>query len=291
VHAALPVFTSMATLPNHPVSLQPSAASGSAAVQDDRLTVWAIAALAFMISSVLTEATHAVVALCTIAPLGMITSAGWSSAYGGSASEIAAPIANLAAAAIFWLVLRLFKAASLRTRLFLLLAFAFNAFTGTAYIGFLGLTDYGDWYSVLLGVTPWTSVRILLLVSGILAWCAAILALGSAISQSLQATRAQRRRVRRISLLAFISAVLIACVAAAVNRLGIQFVLLSDLPITIVAQVGLLLTPFALRRNISPAANPETITRSPMWIELSAVCALAFIAVLGRGIILTGKLQ
>lgn len=281
----------MATLPNHPVSLEPSAATGSPSVQDDWLTVWAIAALAFILSSVLAEATHALVALYTIAPLGMMTSAGWSSAYGSSASEIAAPIANLAAAAIFWLVLRLFKAASLRTRLFLLLAFAFNAFTGTAYIGFLGLTDYGDWYSVLLGATSWTSVRILLLVSGILAWCAAILALGSAISQSLQATRAQRRRVRRISLQAFVSAAVIACVAAAVNRLGIQFVLLSDLPITIVAQIGLLLTPFALRRNISPAARPGAITRSSIWIGISAASALTFIAVLGRGIILTGKLQ
>ncbi len=281
----------MATLPNHPVSLRPSAASGSAAVQDDRLTVWAIAALAFMISSVLTEATHAVVALRTIAPLGMMTSAGWSSAYENAASEIAAPLINVAAAVVFWLLLRACKAASVRARLFLLLSCAFNAFTGTAFIGFLGLTDYGDWYSVLLGVAAWTPARILLLIGGVLAWCAAIFILGSALTHSMQATRAQRRRVRRISLQAFVSAAVIACVAAAVNRLGIQFVLLSDLPITVVAQVGLLLVPFVLRRNTSPAANPETITRSPMWIRLSTVCALAFIAVLGRGIILTGKLQ
>lgn len=281
----------MATLPNHPASLEPSAATGLPSVQDDRLTVWAIAVVAFILSSMLAEATHAFVALHTIAPLGMMTSAGWSSAYGSSASETAAPIANLAAAAIFWVVLRLFEAASLRTRLFLLLGFAFNAFTGTAYIGFLGLTDYGDWYSVLLRTSSWTSVRVLLLVSGIVAWGAAILAVGSANSASLQATRAQRRRVRRISLQAFVSAAVIACVAAAVNRLGIQFVLLSDLPITIVAQIGLLLAPFVLHSKISPEASPETITRGPIWIGISAAFALAFIAVFGRGIILTGKLQ
>jgi len=276
----------MATLPSHPASLQPSAATDAPAVQDDRLTVWAIAALAFMISSVLTEATHAVVALRTIAPLGMMTSAGWSSAYENVASEIAAPLANLAAAVVFWLLLRAFKTASVRARLFLLLSFAFNALTATAYVGFLGLTDYGDWYSVLLGVVAWTPARLLLLIGGVLAWCAAIFVLGSALTHSMQ-----RRRFRRIMLLAFVSAVVIACVAAAVNRLGIEFVLLSDLPITVVAQVGLLLVPFVLRRSASPAANPETITRSPIWIRVSAVCALAFIAVLGRGIILTGKLQ
>jgi len=281
----------MATLPKHPASLEPSAATGSPAVQDDLLTVWAIAALAFMLSIAVTEATHALVALDTIAPLGMITSAGWSSAYGNSASEIAAPFANFAAAGIFWVLLRAFKAASLRKRLFLLLGFAFNAFTATAYVGFLGLTDYGDWYSVLLGVVAWTPARVLLLIGGILAWCAAIFALGSALAHSLQATRPQRRRFRRITLQAFVSAVVIACVAAAVNRIGIQFVLLSDLPITVVAQIGLLLAPLVLRRDTSPIANPEIISRSPIWIGISAVCALAFIAVLGRGILLTGKLQ
>jgi hypothetical protein len=220
-----------------------------------------------------------------------MTSAGWSSAYGSSASEIAAPLANFAAAAIFWLLLRAFKAGSPRTRLFLLLSFAFNAFTATAYAGFLGLTDYGDWYSVLLGVVPWTQARILLLIGGILAWCAAILAIGSALTQFLHAARPQRRRLRRISLQAFVSAVVIACAAAAFNRIGIQFVLLSDLPITVVAQVGLLLVPFALRRDTSPTADPDAITRSPIWIGISAACALAFIAVLGRGIILSGDLQ
>lgn len=281
----------MATLPKHPASLQPSAATGLPAVQDDQLTVWAIAAVAFMISSVLTEVTHALVALRTIAPLGMMTSAGWSSAYENAASEIAAPLINVAAAVVFWLLLRACKAASVRARLFLLLSFAFNAFTGTAYVGFLGLTDYGDWYSVLLGVAAWTPARILLLIGGVLAWCAAIFILGSALTHSMQATRPQRRRFRRIMLLAFVSAVVIACVAAAVNRLGIEFVLLSDLPITVVAQVAFLLVPFVLRRNASPAANPETITRGPIWIGISAACALAFIALLGRGIILTGKLQ
>lgn len=263
---------------------QPSAVSSVLPPLHDHLpTVGAIGVLAFILSNLLHEALgHAAVALLTVSPFGMLTSAGWASAYDNTLAEIAGSLINLAAAALLCLLLRNRTAASAHIRLFLLLACAFTLLSGTGCLGIFGLTDYGDWYSVFTHSIHWTVPCILLSVFGVAGWCGAVVLLGRRALAPWG-----RPRALRLLFCAWLFAVAVASVAASANRLGPKFVLLADFPITMLALLGLLLVPFFVPRRASSAARPPAVTRSWPWIGISAFFAAAFVLTLGRGLTLS----
>lgn len=263
----------------------------SAAATDDLITVVSIAALAFVITDTLQQALgHAVPALLTISPFGLLTAAGWSSAYDNTFIDAGGVIVNFAVAGLFWIFLAAARPRSPRTRLLLVLGCAFNLLAGTGYLVFAGLTDFGDWYSLLRGFAAWSPIRILLFALGAILWIAALFAIASLIARGFGILRSHRRRLRRLTFLAWLAAVALACASSAVNLIGIRFVLLSDFPATVFAQIGLLFVPFCLR-NRQSSAGPQPIARSWTWFAVSAVLTAFFIAFLGRGIALHGKLQ
>ncbi|HEX4067936.1 MAG TPA: hypothetical protein VHZ09_18090 [Acidobacteriaceae bacterium] len=272
---------------------RPVSAAGDAPspATDDFLTVVSIAALAFVITDALQQALgHAVPALLTISPFGLLTAAGWSSAYDNTFIDAGGAIVNFAAAGLFWILLAAAKPRSPRTRLLLVLGCAFNLLAGTGYLVFAALTDFGDWYSLLRGFTAWSPLRILLFTLGAVLWIAALFVIASLIARSFGILRSHRRRLRRLTFLAWLAAVVLACASSAMNLIGVRFVLLSDFPATVFAQIGLLFVPLCLRNRQSDS-SPQPIARSWTWFAVSAVLTAFFIAVLGRGIALHGKLQ
>jgi hypothetical protein len=272
---------------------RPVSAAGDAPspATDDLLTVVSIAALAFVLTDTLQQALgHALPALLTISPFGILTAAGWSSAYDNIFIDAGGAIVNFAAAGLFWILLATAKPRSPRTRLLLVLGCAFNLLAGTGYLIFAGLTDYGDWYSLLRGLAALSPLRILLFVIGTGLWIAALFAIAALMARSFGIQRSDRARLRRLAFFSWLAMVALACASSAVNLLGIRFVLLSDFPAIAFAQIGLLFVPLCLR-NRQSNAHPQPIARSWTWFAISAVLAVAFIAVLGRGIALHGKLQ
>jgi len=257
---------------------------------DDRLTVASIALLAFVLTDVFQQTVgHALPALVTISPFGMLTAAGWSSAYDNRLIDSGGMLANFATALLAVLGLMLMKRSAPRASFFLALVCAFSLFAGAGYLVFAGLTDFGDWYSLLQGHSSWDPLRIVLLLSGALLWIASLFIVGSWLRRR-SGPGSQRRRVASLTFVAWLSLVVLAAVAAAVNRLGIRFILLSDFPATVFAQIGLLFVPLCIARGSSRAQDlSEPITRSWSWIAASAVTTSAFLAVLGRGIALHGN--
>jgi hypothetical protein len=259
-----------------------------ATVRDDTLTVCAIGVLAAMIASVLHEGFgHAAIALLTGAQSGLLTAVAWSSEYDSRLVAAGGTLVNLAAAVLFWLVLRSAKRASVELRYFLLLNLAFNLFDGTGYFFFSGVTDFGDWATVIHPMQPHWAWRLTLVVVGIAAYFGAVVLVGKAYVQDLGIPLNDEQRLRRLSILPYVSAIAIICLAGLLNPIGKQLVWQSALPATAGAHSGLLWFRHYVPRGTVPATPAENIQRGYRWIVVAVTAALIYVVVLGHGMTLT----
>jgi len=261
--------------------------SPSAQAHDDALTICAISLLAGILSDVLHEGLgHAAVALLTVADSGVLSTVAWSSAVDSRLVAAGGPLANLAAALIFWIALRSAKNASIRWRFFLLISFAFNVFGGTGYFFFSGITDFGDWAVVIAGMQPHWLWRALLAVSGIAAYFGAAVVVGAALVRYVGIPRGDLSRMRKFTFIPYFSSVLLMSASGLLNPVGFQLVWQSALPAAAGADSGLLWMRFYIPKATVPERGSEGIARSYAWIAAAAILSLVFIFVLGRGITL-----
>src|SRR6202041_2484775 len=226
---------------------------GSVRVDDDVLTICAISLLAAMLANVVHEGLgHAVVALLTGTQSGVLTTVAWSSDFDSRLVAAGGTLANLAAGAIFWVVLRGATRAAVRLRFFLLASLAFNLFTGTGYFFFSGVTNFGDWAVVIADLPARWMWRTLLIVIGIAAYYVAVLVVGIGLVRYVGVPRAEQRRLRRLTLIPYFSAALLLAAGGLLNPIGIQLVWQSALPGAAGAHSGLLwLRDFVSRKTIS----------------------------------------
>jgi len=198
---------------------------------DDVPTICAISIVAGISTNVLHEGVgHGLAALLTGAESGVLTAVAWSSAFDSRWVEAGGTLANLAAAVVLWLVLRSHKGVPLSTPYFLLIACAFNLFTGSGYFLFSGVTDFGDWAMVIRGIRPQWLWRALLVILGACSYYAAVLAVGIGLVRYVGILREQQRRLRKLTIVPYFSSVLMASAAARLNPLGMQLLWQSALP-------------------------------------------------------------
>jgi hypothetical protein len=223
------------------------------ALQDDRLTVAAISALAFMLSDVLHEALgHACVALATGAQSGVTSTVAWSSAYDSKLVDAGGTLVNLAAAGIFWLLLRTLRRTAEPLRLFLLLSCAFNLFDGTGYFFFSGVTNFGDWAGVIAGLEPHIAWRIGLIAAGMAMYWGAVAVIGSALVRELGVAQSDQARYWRLMVTSYWSAVVVNTLGGLLNPAGIRYVFLSALPASAGANCGLLWMRYYVPKRVVP---------------------------------------
>ena len=254
---------------------------------DDKLTICAISIVAGILTNVLHEGVgHGLTALLTGANTGVLTTVAWSSAFDSRLVEAGGTLANLAAGLVFWLALRSAKNASMPTRYFLLITCAFNLFTGTGYFFFSGVTNFGDWAAVISGLHLHWLWRALLVVVGACSYFAAVLVVGFGFVRYVGIPRHQQGRLRKFTILPYLSAILLASVAGLLNPLGIQLLWQSALPATAGGQSGLLWLQYYIPRQTEPNRSPGQLARSYVWIGVAAVLGIVYVVVLGRGITL-----
>jgi len=255
--------------------------------RDDVPTICGISAVAAILTNLIHEGLgHGATALLTGAESGMLSSVAWSSEFDSRLVEAGGTLANLVAAALFWLVLRRTSRASVRLRFFLVIALAFNLFTGTGYFFFSGVTNFGDWAQVIAGLPSHAMWRTILVVLGIASYFAAVLVVGIALVRYAGVPRKDWPRLTRLTVIPYFSAVLVICIAGLLNPIGIQLVWQSALPATAGAKSGLLWLKYYIPKNAVPERPSDVIGRSYAWISLAVAVSLAFILALGRGIVL-----
>jgi hypothetical protein len=256
--------------------------------RDDVLTICAISVVAGTLSNILHEGVgHGLTALLTGAQSGLLTTVAWSSAFDSRLVEAGGTLANLGAGLIFWCVLRNSKNATMPTRYFVFISCAFNLFAGTGYFLFSGVTDFGDWAAVISGLHPHWLWRVLLVVMGSVSYYyVAVLVIGIGIVRYLGVPREQQRRLRKLTILPYLSGILLACIAGLLNPLGIQLLWQSALPATAGGQSGLLWLQYYIPRGTESRGAPEQLNRNYVWLGVAAVVGIIYVVVLGRGITL-----
>lgn len=255
---------------------------------DDTLTICAISVLAAMLASVLHEGIgHAAIALATGTKSGLLTAISWSSESDSRLVAAGGTLVNLAAGAVFWAALRRAQKLSITTRYFLLISMAFNLFDGTGYFFFSGVSDFGDWARVIEGMQPHWIWRLVLLTVGVATYYAAVILVGQGYIHDLGVRLEDSARLRKLSLLPYISAIVIVGLAGLLNPISKRLVWQSALPATAGAHSGLLWFRHCVPKKTAPLNSSEIIERSYRWICTATVAALIYIVVLGHGMALT----
>jgi hypothetical protein len=253
--------------------------------KDDVLTVVAISFVAEMLGDVVHEGLgHAAVALLTGAKSGVLSTVAWSSEGDSRLVAAGGTLANLAAALVFWIVLRRVTRGSVRWRFFLLTSLAFNLFAGTGYFFFSGVTNFGDWAAVIDGLSAHWLWRSLLVGGGIASYFGAVLVVGTGLVRYVGVPRNDLRRLRKLTWIPYVSAVVLLSVAGLLNPIGIQLMWQSALPAAAGAHSGLLWLMYYIPRKTVPERASEGIGRSYGWIVVAVGLSLVFVFVLGRGI-------
>lgn len=258
-------------------------------ISDDGLTVCAISVLAGILTDIVHEGLgHGATALLSGASSGVLSTVAWSSNFDSRLVEAGGTLANLVCALIFWLILRAVKQTSVRWRAFFLLTMAFNLFTGTGYFLFSGFSNFGDWAQVIAGLPAHWLWRASLVIGGMVSYYAAALAVGVALVRYVGVPRTDLRRLRKLTILPYVTSVVLAVAGGISNPMGFRLILVSALPATAGGHSGLLWLIYPTPRSVVPRRQPESIARNYAWMAVAAVLAALFILVLGRGIELHG---
>jgi hypothetical protein len=114
-------------------------------------------------------------------------------------------------------------------------------FTGAGCFFFSGVTNFGDWAAVISGLHPYWLWRTLLAVGGAATYYyAAVRVAGIGLVRYVGVPREQQRRLRKLTIVPYVSAILLSSVASLMNPIGIQLLWQSALPATVGGQSGLL---------------------------------------------------
>jgi len=139
---------------------------------------------------------------------------------------------------------------------------------------------------VISGLHPHWLWRVMLVVGGAATYYAAVLIVGLGFVRYVGVPRDQQKRMRKLTLVPYLTAILVSCVAGVLNPLGIQLLWQSALPATAGGQSGLLWLQYYIPRGTVPNRESERLRRSYAWIAVAAILVSFYVAMLGPGITL-----
>jgi hypothetical protein len=262
------------------------------ALRDDRWTIAAIAALAFMLTDVGHEVLghgigyvlgggHSWLSTTTrIVGDTRLPDPGWRSL------DLGGPAGNLLFAALGWLGQRLIRGSAPRLRLLCLLVLAFSLYWAFGYMIYCGVLGHGDWFALIDGTKMEWLWRLALCGVGIILYRATTLLLAAELHWLIHTNElSSALRVRRLTTISYIAGGVIAGLGALLDPHGPMEILNSGAASSFLASLGLLRTPrFFPRASDRPVNSSAPINRSVPWIAVSAGIAIFYIVVLGRGI-------
>lgn len=264
-----------------------AAPAATTSVRDDGVTVCAISLLAWMLAGMSHEGIgHALTALLTGTPSGVLSTMAWSSATSTRLVAAGGTIVNLIEAAVFWIILRSATKASPRVRVFLFTVCTYNLLTGSGYFFFSGVSNFGDWAQVVAGLRPHWAWMLLLIVGGAAAYYASLRAMAAGLVRYVGIPREDKPRMKRLTWNLYFSALVLSVAAGLMNPLGIKLVVESAVAASAGGNAGLLWLRHYVPKGTQPARAEEGVRRSYGWIAVAGVIVLPYIFVLGRGVTL-----
>ena len=236
-------------------------------------TLGAVAAVAFIVACVAHEAIgHGGMCLAVGGRVTLLTSVYFQCTNGGPLTDAAGPLMNLIVGAACWLLARKRPLAS-HTRLFFVLAMAFNLFCGAGYFIFSAVTNTGDWAFVLrdLSLEPrWL-------------WRLLMGALGAVIY--VRSARAVAAHVPPGTPLVwpYLVAGVVSCVAALCYAGSALPAVREAAQESFGAAIGLPILAYRNTKQARTPPSPVLVAHSNGWLLFAALVTMLFFLVLGRG--------
>ncbi len=248
--------------------------------RDDLLTVSAIAILAAVIATVAHEAAgHGSACLAMGGHITELTNVYFDCSVHNILVPAGGPFGNLIAALLAWLGLRTLSSGAPRLRLLFLLVMGFDLYWIGGYFLYSAFTGEGDnaiVARILAGGFP-PAARVVLAALGLIVYRVALNASG----RELRVFADGGDRVRNLIVIAFVAASVSEAAASAFfapDRL--HSIIQGTLEIG-AASVPMLFLPSLVRPE---NAREAPIPRSPLWMIISTITYVAFVATLGRGL-------
>ena len=245
---------------------------------DDVATLAAIGSLAYACADIAHHALgHAAACLGLGGRIDSLTSIHVACTLTGEHVDVAGPMANLAVGLVCWRAARaLVDHPWPRLRLFLILAAAFNLFWLEAQLVFSAATRQDDWELVLQALHPTGAWRIGAMIGGAGAYLLTVMVVARLL-------RPFGDWVRRIGVVAYLTAGATACLTALPDPGGWSAILRHAAPQSFGMAFGLLVQGRA--RSSATEANPGLAIRFSLgWVIGAVVVLVLSIALLGRGV-------
>ncbi|MGD8554153.1 MAG: hypothetical protein PVJ32_01850 [Anaerolineales bacterium] len=256
----------------------------------DVLMVVAIAAIAMSLNVAVHEGVHALTCLAVGGQLreysALYASCESSTVWQMKAVAASAPIFNLLAGTLFWLIVRNARKASPEARYFFWLFMLMNWFYGAGYFIFSGVTNIGDYAVVIRGWEPNGLWRALMTIFGSLIFVLFVwLALQEFGKMIGGDPDEQIGRANKLFLLSYVTAVLVVLAAGIFCPEGIM-----GLPVTagVTAALGALspllwMTRWLPSKSIpKPVREPLEIRRKWSWVIAAIFVVSIYAVILGR---------
>ena len=197
-------------------------------------------------------------------------------------------LVNLAAGALMLGPLRrLRRNASGEVAWFLWLSMTVNLLQGTGYFLFSGVGGIGDWADFTRGLGPtWVTRIVLSLLGAGTYWLAVSLAVRELVPFLTGEGAVRVRNATAMTVPAYIAGGVLSCVAGLLNPVGMILVAMSAAAASFGGTSGLAWMPQLLYGNRvpSPSSEPITVVRSWGWIAAGVLSAAVFVLVLGPGV-------
>jgi len=168
-------------------------------------------------------------------------------------------------------------------RYFLWLLGSFNLMDGAGYFLFSGIIGVGDWEAVIAGLPHDLALRIAMTLFGAALYFL-VVKLMMRVLQPFCPDRTQHRSLyNTVGRLPYYAACAFYCLAGAFDPLGIKLLLISTIPAAFGGNSGFMWADSLLPEHSD--ASPLTVSQSPAWWTAAILIGLAYILILGRGIV------
>jgi hypothetical protein len=249
----------------------------------DLPTVIAVAVVASASSVVHELIGHGAGCLLTGVEPVLVSSIILQSAGGNRIVDVGGPVANILVGAVaFYLFRRQPKFTAFS--FFLWLFAATNLLVATGYLFYSGLTNWGDWASVIRGLRPQYAWRATISIAGIVLYIGVVRLLCRSMITLVKEGEVRLSDVRRLIFPAYLTCGLLAVASAAFNPVSPRLIWVNGFSGSFLAFLGLLRIPSIVDQYTTETHEGKAIPFSPTWTAFAVIVAILFIFVLGRGI-------